>query len=41
VAVVADEFDYPQCSWSTGHADNASDAVANCPAIWRRGRRTK
>lgn len=35
--VVADEFDYPQCSWSTGHADSASEAIKQCPAVWRRG----
>eukprot|EP01050_Picozoa_sp_SAG11_P009631 SAG11_NODE_920_length_6544_cov_10.456323_2_plen_582_part_00 len=33
--VAADELDYPQCSWSTGHAENASVAAAQCPQVWR------
>eukprot|EP01051_Picozoa_sp_SAG22_P002866 SAG22_NODE_132_length_18535_cov_8.178021_8_plen_491_part_00 len=32
---VADELDVPQCSWSTGHAENASVAAAQCPQVWR------
>ena len=32
---LADELDVPQCSWSTGHAENASVAAAQCPKVWR------
>lgn len=32
---VADELDVPQCSWSTGHAENTSVAAAQCPKVWR------
>jgi acyloxyacyl hydrolase len=31
----ADELDVPYCSWSTGHAENASAAAAQCPPVWR------
>ena len=32
---VADELDIPECSWTTGHAENASVAMARCPKVWR------
>jgi hypothetical protein len=34
--LAADELDYPMCSWSTGHSENASVAEQQCPGIWRR-----